>query len=351
MLIDKSDFNGIINTDLICSDNDGYKYKITYDRAMKGKKSYKVHKQNPYSIYNINHYLFLNNVRATCISHSYIDKKTILEFVCDNCGTHIFQTWSNTYSVCNTESSHIVLCPKCGGRTESLHACILKQLFKHYYPDTIEEEKSCINPKTGKIMPTDIVNHRLKIAIEIQSEWHDNDYSRYKDSVKRDFWISSGYSFYSPDIRDYSILEMCQIFFDIEGIPDFVNTEYSNKINVVQIQSMLNLNKSIPHIAKELDINIHRIYDAIYSGKIVKPSSYINADCRPIVQLDRNGYYINEFNSIADAATYNGISSGTLVSALTRESHYSKGYFWFDKKDYYDKNIPTKLVCRFKNAS
>jgi len=60
-----------------------------------------------------------------------------------------------------------IVCSNCDERTESLHALVLKQLFVHYYPDTEIEEKSCINPETGRIMATDIVNYRLKIAIEI----------------------------------------------------------------------------------------------------------------------------------------------------------------------------------------
>ena len=142
-------------------------------------------------------------------------------------------------------------------------------MFKYYYPDTIEEEKSCRNPITNKIMPTDIVNHNMKIAIEIQSEWHDNKYSKIKDAIKKEFWINKGYSFYDPDIRDYSVLEICQLFFDIEELPDFINYNYSNKLNIKEIQSMLNEYVSIPQISNMLNINIHRIYDALYSGKII----------------------------------------------------------------------------------
>lgn len=64
---------------------------------------------------------------------------------------------------------------------ESSTASIVKQVFKHEFPDTILEDKSCINPKTGRILPTDIVNHDLKIAIEIQSTYHDETYQIEKD--------------------------------------------------------------------------------------------------------------------------------------------------------------------------
>ena len=101
-------------------------------------------------------------------------------------------------------------------------------------------------------MPTDIVNHRLKIAIEIQSEWHDNEYSKTKDAIKRRFWIDKGYSFYDPDIRDYSVLEMCQLFFKIDQIPDWINFEYSNKLNIKIAQEFLNKGLSVIDVANEM---------------------------------------------------------------------------------------------------
>lgn len=65
-------------------------------------------------------------------------------------------------------------CPFCSKfHLESYHASVLKQIFIHKYPDTSLEDRSCINPKTNRALPTDIVNHNLKIAIEIQSGYHD----------------------------------------------------------------------------------------------------------------------------------------------------------------------------------
>ena len=69
----------------------------------------------------------------------------------------------------NRKDKYYKQCPNCNtNKTESNHASILKQIFIHEYPDTSIEDKSCINPKTKRPFPTDIVNHRMKIAIEIQ---------------------------------------------------------------------------------------------------------------------------------------------------------------------------------------
>ena len=88
---------------------------------------------------------------------------------------------------------------------ESSHALVLKQVWLYEYPDTITEDKSCINPLTNHPLPTDIVNHNLKIAIEIQSWFHDFKDQQEKDEIKRNFWINKGYSFYALDQRDYTI--------------------------------------------------------------------------------------------------------------------------------------------------
>lgn len=263
----KNDYLGITLTPLICHDSNGYKYDITYNAVMKNKYPDKFNKSNPYVIHNINTYLQLNYLKFKCISKTYSDNKCLLEFICLKCGKHIFSKWCNIYRNDNASRSHLI-CSKCGGRTESLHALVLKQMFLHEYPDTIVEERSCINPSTNKIMPTDIVNHKLKIAIEIQSQFHDFPDRKIKDKIKKDFWISKGYKFYAPDIRDYSIIEMCKIFFDINDIPPYIDFDYSNKLNIRQIQKLLNDGLIATQIANKLNINVHRIYDAVYSGKL-----------------------------------------------------------------------------------
>ena len=335
--VKEEEFTGVTKCALYCHDLDGYKYQITYNAVMRGKIPDKFNRGNPFTIENINHFLKSTNIPFECISDEYIDSINPLEFICKRCGEHVFRSWRNVNKNDNT-NRHRIICSNCDGRTESVHALVLKQMFKYYYPDTIEEEKSCRNPITNKIMPTDIVNHNMKIAIEIQSEWHDNKYSKIKDAIKKEFWINKGYSFYDPDIRDYSVLEICQLFFDIEELPDFINYNYSNKLNIKEIQSMLNEYVSIPQISNMLNINIHRIYDALYSGKIIRPKGYCDADCRQIVQVDLQGSYVNEYNSISEASKITGIKSYAISSAFTRKNHYSSGFYWFDNDDYYKCN-------------
>lgn len=335
--VGEDEYLGVTITPLICYDAEGYKYRIVYDSILRGKTPVRIGKSNPFSIYNINNFLKLNKKDFTCISDEFISRDHLLEFVCNRCDEHVFDKWCNMYKTDNPNRS-ILLCPNCDGRTESLHALVLKQMFCHNYPDTITEEPSCINPLTNNILPTDIVNHRLKIAIEIQSEWHDREYQKIKDSIKKEYWIAQGYSFYAPDIRNYSVLGMCQLFFDITEIPDYINFEYNNKLNIKKIQSMLDKNMSPKEISQKLEINIHRIYDAIGYGKLHYSNTYLRSDYRPVVQLNLNKEYMSRYDCIADASRANNIPLGNIVTCLLDNRSYANGYYWVYEKDYLSGN-------------
>lgn len=261
-------------TKMLCMDSDGYYVYIVLsnflDRGSIGKR---FDKSNNHTINNVNHYLELNNVHFKCISENYNNASEYLLFKCSLCGCVIKSRWRNVNKSDNPSRTR-VKCTNCDGRNESIHALVLKQMFLHYYPDTILEDKSYVNPCTGKICPTDIVNHRLKIAIEIQSQWHDFADIKAKDKLKKNYWILRGYKFYSPDIRDYSILEMCRLFFDIESVPDWINYDYSNKLNIKKIQGLLDRGLVVTEVAEQLGIDKHRIYDAIHSKKVFYPKEY-----------------------------------------------------------------------------
>ena len=263
-----------VKTKMLCMDNEGYYIYIVLSNYLNrhgiGRR---FDKSNDYSIININHYLKINNVHFECISPKFVSANDKLTFRCTKCNEIVVVPWRNVNKNDNKSRSHII-CNNCDGRLESLHASVLKQMFLHYYPDTCIEDKSYRSKVTNKICPTDIVNHRLKIAIEIQSQWHDFDDIKIKDKRKKEYWVSKGYKFYSPDIRDYTILEMCQLFFKIDQIPDWINFEYSNKLNIKIAQEFLNKGLSVIDVANEMGIDKHRIYDAIHENKLYYPENY-----------------------------------------------------------------------------
>lgn len=265
-----------VKTKMLCMDSDGYYIYIVLSNYL-GRNGIgrRFDKTNDFSIININHYLEINNVHFECISPKFISANDELIFKCKKCNELVFTPWRNVNKNDNHSRNHII-CKNCDGRLESLHALVLKQMFLHYYPDTSVEDKSYRSKITNKICPTDIVNHRLKIAVEIQSQWHDFEDIKIKDSMKKDFWMSKGYKFYAPDIRNYTILEMCQLFFDIDRIPDWINFEYSNKLNLKRVQELLNEGLSVPEVAENMEVDKHRIYDALHSNKLYYPKNYKN---------------------------------------------------------------------------
>ena len=343
LLVSKENYKGITLTDLICKDFEEYKYIVKYDSIMSGNGCYPMHKANPYSIENINKYFekYSNNM-FTCVSTEYINKKSKLEIQCNRCKRIFTQTWGNINKDRNlqniTENKTGARCPHCdNNQLESSHALVLKQVWTNEEKDTIVEDRTCINPNTNYSLPTDIVNHRLKIAIEIQSWFHDFEDQKIKDEIKKNFWINKGYQFYALDQRDYTILEMIQVFFPyIQCIPDYIDFEYSNKIDDVKIQSLLNSGMSVTDISKIVNCKPHQIYDAIQYGRISYPSNYLPQFYSPVVQLDLKGNYINEYDKIADAEKVTDAKN--IAACLNRNRNYSGGFYWVYKNDYYSNN-------------
>lgn len=348
LLVKKEDYMGTTINPLVCIDDNNYMYVVNYTEILKGVKPKQVHKSNPYSIYNISIFLKTYNLSFTITSDEYLGKKGLLSFKCNRCGENVESTWDriNRETIRNgIKTRGRLYCPYCDGSTESQHALVLKQVFMHEYPDTILEDKSCINPTTLKIMPTDIVNHRLKIAIEIQSEYHDN--RKDKDLIKKQYWINRGYQFYDPDIRQYDVLEMCQLFFKIDNIPNYVNFNFSNKIPIKKIQEMLDEGLIVPEIAKALNINSHRIYDGLHYGKLHRRDDYTNPCQTPVVQLDLDENFIAEYPSINAAQRATGVPSGNISSTLLDGRNYANGYYWCYKEDY--KNNKQILKTKISN--
>lgn len=331
--ISENEYNGSTSP-VLFRDEYGYHYD-NYQSVKCGKKPDPFNPHNKYTINNINQFLKNNKLDYECISTEYHGKSDVLKFKCKKCNTEIESSWNNVNRRTHRNGIEIrgrLTCPNCDGFTESQHALILKQIFLHEYSDTIVEEPSCVNPFTNKAMPTDIVNHRLKIAIEIQSEYHDK--RKDKDKIKKDFWINKGYKFYALDIREYSILEMCQVFFNIQSIPDYIDFTYGRKLDLKSIQELLDKNIPVLKIAEILNISAHRIYDAIYYNKLHYSSEFHNNSWSPIIQFDLNENYLKEYPSIKMAAVENNILPGNISSSLSDGRNYCCGYYWMYKTDY-----------------
>lgn len=338
LITSETEYKGVTTTPLICTDDLGYKYQVSYNAVLRNKKAEIFHPCNPFSLDNIKTYLLINNMPYECISNKFISCKSPLQFRCKRCGEIITKNWQDINvrhkpSGCQGRIS----CPNCDYTYESTHASVLKQIFIHEYPDTIVEDKSFISPVTNYAMPTDIVNHRLKIAIEIQSQWHDFEDKKYRDEMKRDYWIEKGYSFYAPDIRDYTILEICQLFFNIDKLPDYLDYSLNKKLNLKKVQEMLDKGYSVIKIAKEMNVGAHRIYNAIYDNKIKYPDNYQNGGFVQIEQYSKNGDFLGVYSTIRQAAIANNIKPKTLTSAMSKNGRCG-GFVWKRVKEDIVKN-------------
>lgn len=59
---------------------------------------------------------------------------------------------------------------------------------------------------------------------------------------------------------------------------------------------------------------------------------------KPVVQLDKNYNYINEFNGVLEAGEKCHIWKGGISTVLKGKQKTSGGYVWMYKEDYYEKN-------------
>ena len=76
------------------------------------------------------------------------------------------------------------------------------------------------------------------------------------DKFKKDYWISLGYSFFDPDIRDYTIIELVNIFFDnIKTIPNYVDYNWSNITNFTKVQEFVDKFPKKEITDKDLEID------------------------------------------------------------------------------------------------
>lgn len=334
---------------------------MLYNRGIKKPRSSIFGKNNPYLEHNINLFIKLekNNdfiFPAGQIDDSF-DRHKELQFICKKCNRKIKMSLFNMlrgtiYSSGKNDQHRGLICQFCDGKRESMHANILKQIFLHEFPNTVLEDKSCRNPLTNAILPTDIVNHDLKIAIEIQSVLHDREYQKIKDKIKRDYWIDNGYSFYDYFIEDYSIIEYIQLFFpQITDIPDYIKSEFNGNLDVIKAQELLDSGYTVREVSSIMNVNIHRIYDSIYSNKLYYPDGYKKDNTVQVVMLDKYKNYVKTYQNYTEASIDNGIANGNIASCISSKYYYANGYYWIPLKDYKSGNyvIPDNRLLKFES--
>lgn len=80
------------------------------------------------------------------------------------------------------------------------------------------------------------------------------------------------------------------------------------------------------------DCNYDQTYCRLYK-RISYPPDYVNNSYTEVAQMDLNGNYIGEFNTISSAEMKTGVKGISYV--LRKSRNYCGGYYCVKKNDYY----------------
>lgn len=239
-------------------------------------------------------------------------------------------------------------CDKCRQKVaESRHATILKQVWNHFRPSVCWEDESCVNPNTNKILATDLVDHELKISVEVQSGYHDMDCQKERDKIKKIYWESIGYNHYQVDIRNYSILEMVQLFFPfINKIPEWVDLSgkvTSRKWSLEDAQILLNKGMVCREIAINVGTTKSAINSAISEGKLIRIYPVKHAKIKTnktkrnkilAVQISLEGEYICTWENATSIYKELNINASSISACCKGTRKTAGGFRWMYKENY-----------------
>lgn len=208
---------------LLSTTVEGYKVMISYN-SLKASGGYEMFsKSNPYTIYNINKYIELNDIKCKLVSDEYLGSKNRIDFEC-SCG-NIFTTTLNSFLHQNK-----IKCDKCS-KKQSSYSLITEYYLKKY---NIKYEKEYrFNDCRDKYpLPFDFSildkDKNVLTIIEVDGEQHFypvNFNGTKKESIER-FEITK----YHDNIKD----EYCKLNnINLIRIPywEFDNKNYINILN------------------------------------------------------------------------------------------------------------------------
>lgn len=301
----------------------------------------------------------VTNGEYECVSDEYVNAATKVKFIHTDCGREFYATPAKFTGSKNRNGSR---CPLCQSElTESVHATVLKQLFKRYKKDVILEDPSCINPFTSMILPTDIVCYDEKVVVEVQSWFHDRKYQKMKDAIKKRYWENRGFTVYTPDVRDYSSLTMAQLFFsDMDALPDWIDYKFGRKqIDIRVVQDMLNEYKSTKEIGDALGVSRTVVQNLIKNGEVEINNDHwkVLKNVQKIYKLSLDAkQVIAIYDNATEAARCNNTSQASISHAARKIewSNYHKGFLWVTESNYVSGNYkarnPHKRVGKIKVA-
>lgn len=141
--------------------------------------------------------------------------------------------------------------------------------------------------------------------------------------VKNDTYISYCLSFDGKRKREYAHTLVARCFIPKNNFK-YLETEDVSNIDYNSLEINHKDENGLNNMVDNLEWCTHT-YNVNYGTRTKR---VINATSKKIEQYDLNGNFIKEWNSLADASNYYGISRGTLCSCLKGDIKSSNGFQW-----------------------
>lgn len=269
----------------------------------------------------------------------YRDKMVCFLEIKHNCNESFIK---NAYNI-----KHQKNCPICISKMQVsyLHA-IICTLFEKYYNGVEMEKDLGFKGDNDGISRYDLYIDDYKgkpTVIEFQSRYHDG--KEELDKRKKQHAIDLGCSFYEFDSRDGDILKVAKIFFpSLESIPDWAyeNVGKFKKTDLSGVQELLNKYYTVEKVANALNISKNVIHHNVNNGNLTKPHDHakIVYNKKSVIQLDLDGNFINEYETMYKVEKNLGIKIGQIN--LKGNVVYRRGYIWVYSSNYYNNNYSVK---------
>lgn len=343
-------------TKLNCVDVDGFIYFVNLNNVKTGQLSNKYHKSNPNTIFNIRNWIYINNLDFDICEQSYINNEGDLFWECKLHGR-----FRKSLSKMQRDKQ----CPICSSGTsvpERFCISILNQLGYNY------KKEKVFNWSKGKRY--DFYIECLNLIIECHGMHHVKDIKRKNsrsfedeiknDELKYDLAIKNG-------INYNNYISICCKNIEFEYLKSsFENSLLSvfndaiidwNKVkcdmfssNGIKACKLWNEGISISDISEVLKITNPVIIRYLKEGTENKLCYYngrkqqsISGGMKaiPIVKLDTDFNFIDEYKSATEASTINNIGRPNITNCCLGKRSLCGGFKWMYKSDY-DKLIQSQ---------
>lgn len=321
----------------------GKEFSISPNTALKGKSTCRecgIKRQSVNLKWDTNKYIEELDKKNPFVKlkkgEKYITNNVKIKHICSQCG----KDWN--VAPVNTLRGE-TMCKKCSTKlTESVHATLIKQVYKHHYKeDCMWEERINIEEKTYEI---DIVNHKKKEAIEIDGQQHYKISKFHKEKAKKNN-TTPEYEFEQQKLRDHKINKyfkeigynlirikvgsnktplqaLQEVFPQYNYLPkwiDFSNKRHRHKWDVGKAQQMINNNVHLSEIARRLKTHPSSLTQAINYGQLILPE-YFKKQKIVYWDIKKAQELINEGNTVKQVALAVGVPHSTIRGALDRKA-------------------------------